>query len=331
MELSCAASNVKRDGVVFPASKIQISPPSASWRCTAARLPSGERSTPAHPPGADACSLVPVRLTQRSGRSPMAVDRRWPRRVSRRLSLRIVPIDQHAGVGRRERGRAGLRVGDAVGQTNRLTAHSRLARIKRLGVQRPFAVVQQVAGLRVHGVRLRRRRDASSPPNRAHRRRWRRPMLRRPARYEIVTAVGQEIRLPRTLLLRDPPATSIADGRPPAAGTRCSPLLRRRRSRRLRSRCRRADRVSRRCSAAARPRPPLSSAVPPAKNAIHRLSGDQNNRPAPSVPASFCPTSHVERPDEEAVEPPSRRRVRDHAAVGGDRRRPRRRACRGRR
>ena len=47
---------------------------SASWRCTAARLPSGERSTPAHPPGAAACSLVPVR-----GRPSAAADRRWHR------------------------------------------------------------------------------------------------------------------------------------------------------------------------------------------------------------------------------------------------------------
>src|SRR5262245_38131250 len=40
--------------------------------------------------------------------------------------------------------------------------------------------------------------------------------------------------------------------------------------------------------------PPVASiflSLPPAKNAIHRLSGDQKIRPAPSVPTSFVATS----------------------------------------
>ena len=54
--------------------------------------------------------------------------------------------------------------------------------------------------------------------------------------------------------------------------------------------------------------PPWAStffSLPPEKNAIHLLSGDQNNPPAPSVPASFCGTSTLIGRTNRAVDPPS--------------------------
>ena len=94
-----------------------------------------------------------------------------------RLSLRIVAIDQHPGMRRRERGRAGLAVREAVSERIASPLSSRSLSVERLRVQRPFAVVQQVARLRVHGVRLRGHETRRRRSSRASRHRWRRQIL----------------------------------------------------------------------------------------------------------------------------------------------------------
>ena len=149
-----------------------------------------------------------------------------------------------------------------------------------------------------------RPRDASSRSNRANRRRSRHPMLRRPP------GTSSDCRRVRNTVPADvavanlqPPRSPTA--RPPAAGTRCSPLLE------AKTITPSAFHVPPSRSGVSQMfcgGPPAAStflSVPPAKNPIHRLSGDQNSRARAFGTSELLSDLQLIARTNSAVEPPS--------------------------